>query len=105
MNVEQARTKLNSVTKSIATKHPKVLISELCNLVKFLLDEIERIKSPPMKTLIAECPCDRDPSDDRGYQPKRSLPPTPELPMPPTTTPPLKPYVFPTTTCDEPLTE
>ena len=69
-----------------------IIISELCDVVEFLLDEIERIKSPPMTTLIAECPA--NPSGERGYQPKRH-----------SSSPPIKPYIFPTTTCDEPLTE
>jgi len=45
MNLEQAKAKLNSVSNSTATKHPKVLVSELCAVVKFLLDEVERLGS------------------------------------------------------------
>lgn len=51
MNIKQARAKLADVSRSTGTKHPKVLVSELCAVVKFLLDEIDRIKSPPISTL------------------------------------------------------
>lgn len=94
MNLEQIRIKLNNVSKSTATKHPKVLISELCGVVKFLLDEISRIKSLPM-TLLKRLPEDihlerlppadpfvispppppdepvRDYPPERGYQPRK----------------------------------
>lgn len=51
MNREQAKTKLTEISRSTAVKHPKVLISELCGVVQFLLSEIERIKSPEITTL------------------------------------------------------
>ncbi len=51
MNIDQARAKLADVSRSTGTKHPKVLVAELCTVVKFLLDEIDRIKSPPISTL------------------------------------------------------
>lgn len=51
MNLEQAKAKLDSVSKSTAIKHPKVLVSELCVVVKFLLDEIDRIKTPIVSVL------------------------------------------------------
>jgi hypothetical protein len=53
MNVEQARAKLNSVNKFTAGGGADIpiIISELCDVVEFLLDKIERIKSPPMTTL------------------------------------------------------
>ena len=46
MNIEQAKVKLNSVNNCTGTKHPKVLISELCVIIKFLLEEIDRINIP-----------------------------------------------------------
>lgn len=51
MNIKQARTKLESVSKGTATRHPKVLIGELCSVVEFLLNELDRIKSPTITTL------------------------------------------------------
>lgn len=42
MNLEKAKAKLGSISKSTATKHPKVLVAELCSIIKFLLDEVER---------------------------------------------------------------
>ncbi len=52
MNIEQAKAKLNSVNHCTGTKHPKVLISELCVVIKFLLDEIDGIRSSSSKELI-----------------------------------------------------
>lgn len=46
MNLEQARAKLADVMRSTGTKHPKVLVSELGVVVKFLLDEVDSIQSP-----------------------------------------------------------
>lgn len=46
MNLEEAKKKLDTISKSTATKHPKVLISELCGIVGFLLEEVGRIESP-----------------------------------------------------------
>ena len=51
MILEQAKQKLAEVSKSTGIKHPKVLISELCGVIQFLLDEVERIKTPPMAVL------------------------------------------------------
>lgn len=51
MNLEQAKAKLASVSSSTASQHPKVLISELCAVVKFLFAELERIKTPIFTTL------------------------------------------------------
>jgi hypothetical protein len=54
MNLEQAKAKLDTISKSTAIQHPKVLVSELCVVVKFLLDEIERVKSPNMVSLLKQ---------------------------------------------------
>lgn len=51
MDIEQAKKKLASIRSSTATKHPKTLICELCDVVKFLLDEIDRIRTPKMTVL------------------------------------------------------
>jgi hypothetical protein len=51
MNIEQAKAKLDSISKSTSTKHPKVLVGELCVIVKFLLDELDRIKTPTLTVL------------------------------------------------------
>lgn len=56
MNLEQAKVKLDSVSKSTATKNPKILVAELCTVVKFLLDEIDRIKSPTVSVLSRQLP-------------------------------------------------
>ena len=51
MNRVQAKAKLAEISRSTATKHPKVLISELCGIVQFLLGELERIETPKMTVL------------------------------------------------------
>lgn len=56
MDLEQAKTKVDSISKSTALKHPKVLVAELCTVVKFLLEEIDRIKSPIMNILPKRFP-------------------------------------------------
>ncbi len=55
MNRAQAKAKLAEISRSTATKHPKVLISELCGIVQFLLSELERIETPKM-TLLTNLP-------------------------------------------------
>ncbi len=63
MNLEQAKAKLASISKSTGTKHPKVLVSELCSIVGFLLGEIERIKTidPPRPQRQPDVPCNKPP--------------------------------------------
>lgn len=51
MDIKQAKAKLDSVSKSTGTKHHKVLISELCSIVGFLIGEIEKINTPIFTTL------------------------------------------------------
>lgn len=58
MNLKQARAKLDSVSKSTALKHPKVLVAELCVVVKFLLEEIDRVESSTMSVLSKRLPED-----------------------------------------------
>lgn len=41
MNIQQAKAKLTDINRSTATKHPKVLIGELCGIIKFLLEQID----------------------------------------------------------------
>jgi len=51
MNRAQAKVNLAEIRRSTATKHPKVLIVELCGIVQFLLGELERIETPKMTVL------------------------------------------------------
>lgn len=46
MNIEEAKAKLNSVSTGTALRHHKLLIADLCAVVKFLLDELERDNNP-----------------------------------------------------------
>lgn len=83
MNLEQAKAKLASVSSSTATKHPKVLVAELCAVVKFLLDEIERIDKTPKFVTLEQLDKDIQP------HPPRSLPILPQENTP-KRTPPLR---------------
>lgn len=77
MDIEQAKTKLIEISKSTGTKHPKVLISELCVVVKFLLDEIDRIKTP-LLTIQPDVKID----PVRKHRPIPIQPPWPDRPQP-----------------------
>lgn len=61
MNVKEAKLKLAEITGSTNIKHPKVLVAELCSVIKYLLDEIEDIKKPTM-TLSQTIPSGPNPS-------------------------------------------
>lgn len=85
MNIEQTKAKLIEISKSTGTKHPKVLISELCVVVKFLLDEIDRIKTPLLTILPKRIPVNQpdvkiDPV--RKHRPIPIQPPWPDRPQP-----------------------
>lgn len=77
MNLEQVKKKLTDISRSTATKHPKVLVGELCVVIKFLLDEIEQIKLPPIIEL-KQLP-DLDPMRPIGPSPQPSQPYKPDL--------------------------
>lgn len=85
MNLEQARAKLDSVSNSTAIKHPKVLVAELCVVVKCLLEEIDRIKSP-MISVLAKLP-----SEEVMRDPSPTIPPK-QLPFEPPPPPVHEPY-------------
>lgn len=78
MDFKQAREKLDSVSNSAATKHPKILVAELCVVVKFLLDELDRIKSPIFTKLSKRLPKDME----LGPRIKPSYPDKPEPQFP-----------------------
>jgi hypothetical protein len=46
MNSKQAKSKLAEVSRSTGTKHVKILVADLCSVMKFVLSEIERIGTP-----------------------------------------------------------
>jgi hypothetical protein len=54
MNVEQAKAKLAEINRSTATKHPKVLVGELCGIIGFLLNEIERLNTTAVTVIRPE---------------------------------------------------
>ncbi len=106
MNRVQAKAKLAEINRSTATKHPKVLISELCGIVQFLLGELERIETPKMTVLTNLPPNPYDLDQTRrnpGPRPWKSPPP-----FSPDTQPPMR-KVIPTESkrpiVDEPFTE
>lgn len=99
MNVEQAKAKLKGVANGTATKHPKVLIAELCSVVQFLMDELDRIKTPPIVSLQKRLPDDLDIhkyiKNPRVRPPWPNKPNMPDKPLPektPTIINPIKPF-------------
>lgn len=89
MNLEQAKTRMTDIinTKHMKVKSSRALIGELCVIVKFLLDEIERIKTPTL-TVLKQMP-EPDP-----HKPIGPPPPPPSQPVfdPPRTPPSSRPY-------------
>ncbi len=78
MNRAQAKAKLVEISHSTATKHSKVLISELCGVIQFLLEELERVQTPKMNVLttLPTSPYDLDRTRrDPGPRPWKSPPP------------------------------
>ena len=73
MNVREAKAKLNSISKSTATKHPKVLITELCSVIKMLLDEADRVSANESPTVSCR---------PQSSQPTPCQPPWPNRPPP-----------------------
>lgn len=51
MSLENVRKALVSIGNSTATKHPKVLIAELCGVLRALVKEIDRIDKEPVSIL------------------------------------------------------
>jgi hypothetical protein len=47
MSLADVRKQLTAIGKSTNTKHPKVLIAELCGVLRALIDEIDRIDKKP----------------------------------------------------------
>ena len=45
MNLAQIKQKLDEISKSTGTKHPKVLISDLCGIIRLLMVELEKTGS------------------------------------------------------------
>ncbi len=56
MDIKEVKVKLEDIRRSTGTKNPKVLIYELCAVVSFLLNEIGRIKNPPVAVLQQTLP-------------------------------------------------
>lgn len=72
MNIQQAKDKLRQVKQSTGTKHHKILINELCTIVEFLLNEIDKPQS-------RSCNCVNIPKK-LPVELKESLPPSDPLP-------------------------
>lgn len=84
MDIEQAKKKIAEISSSTGTKNPKVLISELCTIVKFLIHELDRVKHPTVTTLSKRLPEDLELNRDRDVPAgiPSMLPPIPEYPPP-----------------------
>ena len=84
MNIQQAKAKLASISSSSSnfsrgTKRPEVLVGELCVVVKFLLDEIDRHKDPI--NVLHRTFSNPDPPNDKREPPDPPNPLKPELPQ------------------------
>ena len=80
MNLEEIKAKVTEIGASTATKHPKVLIGELCSVIKSLVAEVERITTPIFTTLTQDLETNVDPPqlERRSPQPPWPAPPTKE---------------------------
>ena len=89
MDLKQAKAKLAEASRSTGTKHAKILIADLCSVIKVLLDEIERLKVlhtqipplPPWKSEPTIIP------DDRPTQLPNEVPQPQPWELPSTTRP------------------
>lgn len=92
MDMKQAKAKLAEISRSTATKHPKVLINDLCGVIQFLLSELERIETPKMAVLTTLPKVDenRDGVDPTPVKRPNRTSPT-EIPQPWKSPPPFRP--------------
>lgn len=65
MDMKRAKEILGGVINGTAIKHPKVLIGELCVVVNFLLEEIDKIKTPIVSVLSKKFPDIQPPWPDQ----------------------------------------
>ena len=70
--MKQAKAKLDTISKSTAKLHPKVLVGELCVVLKYVLDELDRIKSPTLTVLPMKSPHEADVKRDPPPRPRTS---------------------------------
>ncbi len=47
MDIEQAKKKLAEIKRSTGTKHVKTLVSELCDIIGFLFDQMNLVSQKP----------------------------------------------------------
>ena len=84
MDIEQARNILNGIEQSIdrycRDDQEISIIGELCNVIRFLLDEIDRTKTPTITILHCE-------TEHRSVKPN---PVVPSLPVEPRRSNPLR---------------
>ena len=84
MNLEEIKNQLTAIASSTGKKHVKVLVAELCSVMKALVDEVDKIKLPPVSVLQKRLPEDlelkpkvKPPRPDEsspnmpGYNPQR----------------------------------
>jgi len=51
MNLDKIKARVDEISRSTGVKNPKVLVADLCGVIKSLIGEIEKIKNPPMAIL------------------------------------------------------
>ena len=73
MNFEQVKKRVDEISRSTGTKNPKVLVAELCGVIKGLIGELEKIQNPSVTILPKRLP--KDLELDPGRQVPTELPP------------------------------
>lgn len=51
MDLNKIKARVDAISRSTGIKNSKVLVAELCGVIKSLIGEIEKIKNPPMTIL------------------------------------------------------
>ena len=86
MNLKQAKRRVDEISRSTGTKNPKVLVAELCGVIKGLIGELEKIQNPPVTVLPKRLPEDLELplKSEPAELPPMMPPPTgqPEFPSP-----------------------
>jgi len=60
MDLKNAKKTLDSISSGISEKHSKLLISDLCSVIRFLVDKVESTEQAKTKNQIKKWPQDVD---------------------------------------------
>jgi len=88
MNLDKIKTRVDEISRSTGTKNPKVLVAELCGVIKGLIGELEKIQNPPVTVLPKrlpedlELPLKSEPVELPPMMPPPTGEPRPQFPSP-----------------------